>query len=102
MPRPQEQGLGEDLCIEPRCGSANTKIVACRRYAMYRILRGVSTKKSCANSWNDCHSRVEVSRQQAQEKKTAGISCTRFSNWQLAAWLQAGEDRAIAAGSKAD
>jgi hypothetical protein len=25
-------------------------------------------RKNRANSWNDCHSRVEVSRQQAQKK----------------------------------
>jgi hypothetical protein len=55
-------------------------------------------RKNRANSWNDCHSRVEVSRQQAQ-KKAVGISCTLLES---AAWLQAGEDRAIAAGSKAD
>jgi hypothetical protein len=36
-------------------------------------------RKNRPNSWNDCHSRVEVPRQQAQ-KKTVGISCTRFSN----------------------
>jgi hypothetical protein len=39
---------------------------------MYRLLRGVSTKKNRANRWNDCHPRI---------------------------WLQAGGDRAIAAGS---
>jgi hypothetical protein len=61
-------------------------------------------RKSRADSWNDCHSRVEVSRQQAQ-KKYVGISRTRFSllELELAAWLQVGEDRgAIAAGSRAD
>jgi hypothetical protein len=47
-------------------------------------------RKNRANSWNDCHSRVEVSRQQAQKKNLLGV------------WLQAGEDRAIAAGSRAD
>ena len=36
-------------------------------------------RKNRANSWNDCHSRVEVSRQQAQ-KKSVGISCTRVWN----------------------
>jgi hypothetical protein len=49
--------------------------------------------------WNDCHSRVEASRQQAQKK-----ICLDFVHalLELAAWLQAGEDRAIAAGGKAD
>jgi hypothetical protein len=28
----------------------------------------VCQRKNRANSWNDCHSRVEVSRQQAQKK----------------------------------
>jgi hypothetical protein len=61
-------------------------------------------RKNRANSWNDCHSRVEVSRQQAQKK-----ICWDFAHalleFELAAWLQAGEeDRAIAAaaGSRAD
>jgi hypothetical protein len=42
---------------------------------------------------------VEVSRQQAQKKV-----CWDFAHalLELAVWLQAGEDRAIAAGSKAD
>jgi TRAP-type mannitol/chloroaromatic compound transport system permease large subunit len=39
-----------------------------------------------------------VSRQQAQKKKAVGISCTLL---ELPIWLQAGEDRAIAAGSLA-
>jgi hypothetical protein len=58
-------------------------------------------RKNRANSWNDCHSRVEVSRQQAQ-KKICWDSVHALL--ELAAWLQAGEDRAIAiaAGSKAD
>jgi hypothetical protein len=56
-------------------------------------------RKERTNSWNDCHSRVEVSRQQAQKK-----SCWDFAHalLELAVWLQAGEDRAIAAGSRAD
>jgi hypothetical protein len=56
-------------------------------------------RKNRANSWNDCHSRVEVPRQQAQKK-----ICWDFvyALLEFAAWLQAGEDRAIAAGSKAD
>jgi hypothetical protein len=58
-------------------------------------------RKNRANSWNDCHSRVEVSRQQAQKK-----ICWDFVHalLELAAWLQlqSGEDRAIAAGSIAD
>jgi hypothetical protein len=52
-----------------------------------------------ANSWNDCHSRVEVSRQQAQKKIFWDFVHALL---ELAVWLQAGEDRAIAAGSKAD
>jgi hypothetical protein len=61
-------------------------------------------RKNRSNSWNDCHSRVEVPRQQAQKKM-----CWDFAHalLELAVWLQAsgrgaGEDRAIAAGSKAD
>jgi hypothetical protein len=54
-------------------------------------------RKKRANSWNDCHSRVEMSRQQAQKK-----ICLDFVHalLELAVWLQAGEDRAIAAGSQ--
>jgi hypothetical protein len=65
---------------------------------MYRLLRGVSTKKS-ANRWNGCHPQVERPRQQAQKK-----ICWDFVHalLELAIWLQAGEDRAIAAGSQAD
>jgi hypothetical protein len=56
-------------------------------------------RKKRANSWNDCHPRVEASRQQAQKK-----ICWDFVHalLELAIWLQAGEDRAIAAGSQAD
>jgi hypothetical protein len=55
-------------------------------------------RKKRVNSWNDCHSPVEVSRQQAQKK-----ICWDFVHalLELAVWLQAGEDRAIAAGSQA-
>jgi hypothetical protein len=56
-------------------------------------------RKSRANSWNDCHSPVEVSRQQAQ--KTICWDSVH-ALLELAIWLQAGEDRAIAAGSQAD
>jgi hypothetical protein len=50
-------------------------------------------RKNRANSWNDCHSRVEVSRQQAQQK-----ICWDFMHalLELAVWLQAGDDRAVA------
>jgi hypothetical protein len=61
---------------------------------------GASQRKKRGNSWNDCHSRVQVSRQQAQKK-----ICWDFVNalLELAVWLQVREDRAIAAaGSKAD
>jgi hypothetical protein len=56
-------------------------------------------RKNRADSRNDCHSRVEVSRHQAQKK-----ICWDFVHalLELAVWLQVGEDRAIAAGSKAD
>jgi hypothetical protein len=37
----------DGLHIEVALASANTKIVACRRYIMYQLLRGVSTKKTC-------------------------------------------------------
>jgi hypothetical protein len=103
----------DGLHIEVALAPANAKIVACRRYAMYQLLRGVSTnrdtdppiqkllhtvgmlcidyyeacqRKNRANSWNDCHSRVEVSRQQSQKK-----ICWDFvyALLELAAWLQA-------------
>jgi hypothetical protein len=55
-------------------------------------------RKNRANSWNGCHSPAEVPRQQAQKK-----ICWDFVHalLELAAWLQAGEDRAIVAGSQA-
>jgi hypothetical protein len=62
-------------------------------------------RKNRANSWNDCHSphsRVEVSRQQAQKKICWDFVHALLALVALAVWLQAGEDRAIAAGSKAD
>jgi hypothetical protein len=55
--------------------------------------------KNHANSWSDCHSRVEVSRQQAQKRICWDLVHALL---ELAVWLQAGEDRAIAAGSRAD
>jgi hypothetical protein len=56
-----------------------------------------------ANRWNDCHPRAERPRQQAQGKKYVGVGvlCVH-ALFELATWLQAGEDRAIAAGSQAD
>jgi hypothetical protein len=56
-------------------------------------------RKNRANSWNDCHSPVGVPQQQAQKK-----ICWDFVHalLELTAWLQAGEDCAIAAGSQAD
>jgi hypothetical protein len=53
-------------------------------------------RKNRANSWNDCHSRVEVSRQQAQKKIFWDFAHALL---ELAVRLQAGEDHAIAAGS---
>jgi hypothetical protein len=54
-------------------------------------------RKNRANSWNDCHSRVEVSRQQAQNK-----ICLDFVNFVreffiTSVWLQAGQYLALAA-----
>jgi hypothetical protein len=60
--------------------------------------RAACQRKNRANSWNDCHSRVEMSRQQA-EKNLLGF---RARASRISVWLQAGEDRAIAAGSRAD
>jgi hypothetical protein len=60
-------------------------------------------RKDRANSWNDCHSRVEVSRQQTQlvtQKKICWDWDFVHALLELAAWLQAGEDRAIAAGGQ--
>jgi hypothetical protein len=51
-------------------------------------------RKNRANSWNDCHSRVEVSRQQAQKKICLDFVHARF-NAQV--WLQAGQYLAPAA-----
>jgi hypothetical protein len=56
-------------------------------------------RKNRANRWNGCHPRVERPRQQAQKKKCWDFVCALL---ELAIWLQAGEDRAIAAGSQAD
>ena len=51
-------------------------------------------RKNRANSWNDCHSRVEVSRQQAQKK-----ICLDFERefFVTSVWLQAGQYLALAA-----
>jgi hypothetical protein len=51
-------------------------------------------RKNRANSWNDCHSRVEVSRQQAQKK-----ICWDFERefFITSVWLQAGQYLALAA-----
>jgi hypothetical protein len=51
-------------------------------------------RKNRANSWNDCHSRVEVSRQQAQ-KKICLDSVRGF--FITSVWLQAGQYLALAA-----
>jgi hypothetical protein len=78
----------DGLHIEVALASANTKIVACRRYTMYQLLRGVSTKKR-ANSWNGCHWAIvsgvvdRVSRQQERNKKYVWISCVQFSTPQF-------------------
>ena len=84
--------------IEAALSSANKKLLhtvdmLCIDYYEAR------QRKNRANSWNDCHSRVEVSRQQAPKKK-----CWDFAHvlLELGVWLQTGEDRAIAAGSRAD
>ena len=37
----------DGLHIEVALAFANTKTAACRRYIMYPLLRGVSTKKTC-------------------------------------------------------
>jgi hypothetical protein len=51
-------------------------------------------RKNRANSWNDCLSRVEVSRQQAQKK-----ICLDFERkfFVTSVWLQAGQYLALAA-----
>jgi hypothetical protein len=69
---------------------------------MYRDYEACQ-RKNRANSWNDCHSRVEASRQQTQLVTQKKI-CWDFAHalLELAVWLQAGEDRAIAAGSRVD
>jgi hypothetical protein len=51
-------------------------------------------RKKRANSWNDCHSRVEVSRQQAQKKSCWDFVRTIFNT---SVWLQAGQYLALAA-----
>jgi hypothetical protein len=51
-------------------------------------------RKNSANSWNDCHSLVEVSRQQAQKKKYLDFVHARFTT---SVWLQAGQYLALAA-----
>ena len=51
-------------------------------------------RKNRANSWNDCHSRVEVSRQQAQKKICLDFERAFFN---ASVWLQAGQYLALAA-----
>ena len=51
-------------------------------------------RKNRANSWNDCHSRVEVSRQQAQKKICLDFVREFFIT---SVWLQAGQYLALAA-----
>jgi hypothetical protein len=51
-------------------------------------------RKNRANSWNDCHSRVEVSRQQAQKKICLDFVREFFNT---SVWLQAGQYLALAA-----
>ena len=51
-------------------------------------------RKNRANSWNDCHSRVEVSRQQAQKKICLDFVRAIFNT---SVWLQAGQYLALAA-----
>jgi hypothetical protein len=51
-------------------------------------------RKNRANSWNDCHSRVEVSRQQAQKKMCLDFVREIFIT---SDWLQAGQYLALAA-----
>jgi hypothetical protein len=51
-------------------------------------------RKNRANSWNDCHSRVEVSRQQAQKKICVDFVRAIFNT---SVWLQAGQYLAPAA-----
>ena len=51
-------------------------------------------RKNRANSWNDCHSRVEVSRQQAQKKICLDFEREIFIT---SVWLQAGQYLALAA-----
>jgi hypothetical protein len=69
------------------------KIVACRRCAV-RIdyCYEACQRKNRADSWNDCHSRVEVPRQQAQKK-----ICWDFVHalLELAIRLQAGGGGAL-------
>jgi hypothetical protein len=51
-------------------------------------------RKNRANSWNDCHSQVEVPRQQAQKKICLDFVHARFN---ASVWLQAGQYLALAA-----
>jgi hypothetical protein len=51
-------------------------------------------RKNRANSWTDCHSRVEVFRQQAQKKICWDFGHARFNT---SVWLQAGQFLALAA-----
>jgi hypothetical protein len=67
----------DGLHIEATLASATIKLlhavdVLCIDYY------GACQRKKRANSWNDCHSRVEVSRQQAQKKICWDSVHTRF------------------------
>jgi hypothetical protein len=63
-------------------------------------------RKNRANRWNNCHPRIERPSWlwSGPDSKRRKKICWDFVHalLELAVWLQAGEDRAIAAGSQAD
>jgi hypothetical protein len=56
-------------------------------------------RKNRANSWNDCHSRIECLDSKSVIKNLLGFrdSCVQFSNVIASVWVQAGEYLGLAA-----
>jgi hypothetical protein len=84
----------DGLHVEAALASANTKIVACRRYTKYRLYYEACQRKNRANRWNDCHSRIEC-----PDSKSGIKICWDFVRaiFNTPVWLQAGYYLAIAA-----
>jgi hypothetical protein len=76
----------DGLHIEVALASANTKIVACRRYTMYQLLNyyGACQRKNRASSWNDCHPWIECLDSKSGIKNVFGFRACNFQHPSLA------------------